>query len=162
MEDVGAKVIDLIFGRWRSQILYTGVKLGVFDALASGPKNAVRVASELDVDANMLYRLMRALGSLELLHEDHTQTFSLTPMGEWLRRDHPHSLRGMTRLEEGPEHYAAWKHLPALITKGQQNAPLRAFGHPMGEYAAQHPSYGAIFNEAMSRYSSLDNTLVLE
>src|SRR6266550_7000219 len=43
MDDAGAKVVDLIFGRWRSQILYTGVKLGVFDALASGPKNAVRV-----------------------------------------------------------------------------------------------------------------------
>ena len=26
MEDAGAQVIDLIFGRWRSQILYTGVK----------------------------------------------------------------------------------------------------------------------------------------
>jgi predicted transcriptional regulator len=91
MEDAGAKVVDLIFGRWRSQILYTGVKLGVFDALASGPKNAVRMASELGVDAGMLYRLMRALGSLDRVHEDHTQTFALTPMGEWLRRDHPHT-----------------------------------------------------------------------
>jgi len=54
MEDAGVKVVDLIFGRWRSQILYTGVKLGVFDALASGPKSAARVASELDVDAGML------------------------------------------------------------------------------------------------------------
>jgi Dimerisation domain len=62
MEDAGAKVVDLIFGRWRSQILYTGVKLGVFDALTSGPKNAVRVASDLGVEAGMLYRLMRALG----------------------------------------------------------------------------------------------------
>ena len=103
MDDAGAKVIDLIFGRWRSQILYTGVKLGVFDALASGPKNAVKVAHELDVDAGMLYRLMRALGSLELLKEDNSRTFSLAPMGEWLCRDHPHSLRGMTLLEEGPE-----------------------------------------------------------
>jgi hypothetical protein len=25
MDDTGAQVIDLIFGRWRSQILYTGV-----------------------------------------------------------------------------------------------------------------------------------------
>jgi hypothetical protein len=162
MDDAGAQVIALIFGRWRSQILYAGVKLGVFDALASGPRSAARVARELNVDAGLLYRLMRALGSLELLHEDHTRTFALTPMGEWLRRDHPHSLRGMTLLEEGPEHYAAWKHLPALITKGQQNAPLREFGQPMVEYAAQHPSDGAIFNEAMSSYSSLDNTLVLE
>ena len=84
------KVIDLIFGRWRSQILYAGVKLGVFDALASGPASAVRVASELEVDAGMLYRLMRALGSLGLLREDQARTFALTPMGEWLCRDHPH------------------------------------------------------------------------
>jgi hypothetical protein len=39
------------------------------------------VASALHVDTALLYRLMRALGSLDLLHEDHTQTFSLTPMG---------------------------------------------------------------------------------
>jgi hypothetical protein len=162
MEDAGAKVVDLIFGRWRSQILYTGVKLGVFDALASGPKNAVHVAGELGVDAGMLYRLMRALGSLELLHEDRTQTFALTSMGEWLCKDHPHTLRGMTLLEEGPEHYAAWKHLPALITEGQQNAFGREFGQTPFGYAVQHPSYGAVFNEAMSSYSSIDNALVLE
>ena len=93
MEDAGAQVIDLIFGRWRSQILYTGVKLGVFDALASGPQSAVSVASALEVDAGLLYRLMRALGSLGLLHEDHSRIFSLTPMGEWLCRDHPHPVR---------------------------------------------------------------------
>ena len=28
MNDAGAKVIDLIFGQWRSQILYAGVQLG--------------------------------------------------------------------------------------------------------------------------------------
>jgi hypothetical protein len=162
MDDAGARVIDLIFGRWRSQILYTGVKLGVFDALASGPRTAVRAASELDVDAGLLYRLMRALGSLGLLQEDTSRTFALTPMGALLRRDHPHTLRGMTLLEEGPEHYAAWRHLSDLIKEGQQNAPLRELGQHMFEYAAQHPSYGAVFNEAMSSYSSMDNAMVLE
>jgi hypothetical protein len=162
MDDTGAQVIDLIFGRWRSQILYAGVQLGVFDALARGPRSTASVASALDMDAGLLYRLMRALGSLELLHEDHTRTFSLTPMGEWLCRDHPHTLRGMALLEEGPEHYAAWKHLPALITEGQQNAFVREFGQHNFDYAVQHPSYGAVFNEAMSSYSSMDNALVLE
>jgi hypothetical protein len=90
----------------------------------------------------MLYRLMRALGSLELLHEHNTKTFSLTSMGECLCKDHPHSLRGMTLLEEGPEHYAAWKHLPALIKEGQQNAFGREFGQTPFGYAAQHPSLG--------------------
>jgi len=87
MNDASAKVIDLIFGRWRSQILYTGVTLGVFDALASGLRSAASVASALDVDAGLLYRLMRALGSLELLHEDHTRTFSLTPVGKRKGKD---------------------------------------------------------------------------
>ena len=167
MEDAGAKVIDLIFGRWRSQILYTGVELGVFDALASSPKNAARVASELGVDAGMLYRLMRALGSLDLVHEDNTRTFSLTPMGELLRRDHPHTLRGMTLLQEGPAPYAAWKHLPDIIKDGGPSAGrptgfVREFGLPAWEYMAQHPSHAEVFNEAMSSYSRIDNTLVLE
>lgn len=162
MDDAGAKVLDLIFGRWRSQILYVGVQFGIFDTLASGPRSAVSVASALEVDAGMLYRLMRALGSLELLKEDNTRTFSLTPMGELLCRNHPHTLRGMTLLEEGPEHYAAWKHLSVLIKEGQQNAFVREFGQPAFEYAVQHPSYGAVFNEAMSSYSSIDNMLVLE
>ena len=121
MEDASAQVIDLLFGRWRSQILYTGVKLGVFDALTNGPKSAISVATELDVDAGLLYRLMRALGSLGLLHEDRASTFSLTSMGELLCRDHPRTLRGITLLIEGPEHYAVWKHLPALITDGRSD-----------------------------------------
>jgi hypothetical protein len=162
MEDASTQVIDLIFGRWRSQILYAGVKLGVFDALAHGSKSAVSVASALHVDAGLLYRLMRALGSLGLLDEDTARTFSLTPVGELLCRDHPRTLRGITLLIEGPEHYAAWKHLPALITDGQQNAFVREFGQPQFDYMMQHPSYGAVFNEAMSSYSTIDTQLVLE
>ena len=41
------KVLDLIFGRWRSQILYAGVKLGVFEAVREGTKNAATIAQEL-------------------------------------------------------------------------------------------------------------------
>ena len=110
----------------------------------------------------MLYRLMRALGSLELLREDDNRTFSLTPMGELLRRDHPHSLRGMTLLEEGPEHYAAWKYLPELIKEGKQDGFAQEFGRPLFEHAVQNSSYGEAFNEAMSSYSAMDNMLVMD
>ena len=71
-------------------------------------------------------------------------------------------MRAQTLLQEGPELYAAWKHLPALIKEGQQNAIAREFGQPLFEYAAQHPSFGAVFNETMSSYSSIDTMLVLE
>ena len=54
--------------------------------------------------------------------------FRLTPAGELLRADHPQTLRGVTLLEEGPEHYALWKHLSAMVKDGKQNAFIREFG----------------------------------
>lgn len=162
MDEAAAKTVELIFGRWRSQILYTGALLRVFDALATGPKTATKAASELHVDSDALYRLMRALSAIGLLNEDDKRSFSLTSMGDLLRADHPQSLRPMTLLEEGPEHYAAWKHLPTLIKDGAQDGFSREFGQSAFEYALHNPGYGKVFNEAMSSFSGLDNMLVLE
>jgi hypothetical protein len=39
-------ILDIIFGRWRSQILYTGVVLGVFDSIKSDSKNTSDIANE--------------------------------------------------------------------------------------------------------------------
>ena len=162
MDEATGKTIEMIFGRWRSQILYTGVRLGVFDALAAGPGTAAKAAGELHVDSEALYRLMRALGAIGLLEEDDKRTFSLTSMGDLLRTDHPHSLRSMTLLEEGPEHYAAWKHLPALIREGKQDGFAREFGQPAFTHASRNPDYGKVFNDAMSSFSTMDNMMLLE
>jgi ubiquinone/menaquinone biosynthesis C-methylase UbiE len=162
MADPQAKVLDLIFGRWRSQILYVGVKLGIFDALGKGPNNASAIAHELGLDPSLTHRLMRALGSLDLLAEDTEQTFSLTEAGERLRSDHPQTLRGVTLLEEGPEHYAIWKHLPEMIRDGKQNAFVREFGRMAFDHAGHDPDYAEVFDGAMSSYSRTQASWVLE
>lgn len=162
MNDPRHTVIDMIFGRWRSQILYAGVKLGVFDALSVGPKSSTDLAAELCLNPALTYRLLRALGSLVLLKEEMDQMFSLAPAGEYLRKDHPETLRGMTLLEEGPEHYAVWKHLPAMIEDGNQDGFVREFGHPIFVHSVEDSEYGAVFDEAMSSYSSGETAMVLE
>ncbi|SRR6266496_2218374 len=162
MSDTRQSVVDLIFGRWRSQILHAGVRLGVFDALRGGPKSSAELAAELRLDASLAYRLLRALGCLGLLNEDRNRQFSLTESGEFLRADHPQTLRGMTLLEEGPEHYAIWKHLCAMIREGKQDGFVREFGHPLFEHIAQDRNYSAAFNDAMSSYSAGETGLVLE
>ncbi|MDQ3806869.1 MAG: acetylserotonin O-methyltransferase [Thermoproteota archaeon] len=156
------KVVDTIFGRWRSQILYAGVKLGIFDIVSSKPMSHVEIATELDLDPVLSYRLLRALGSLGLLNEEHNSHFSITPMGELLRNDHPQTLRGVVLLEEGPEHYAIWKHLTAMIKDGKQDGFVREFGQRIFDYAANHPSYADVFNQAMSSYSAIQTRWVLE
>jgi O-methyltransferase. len=156
------KTLDIIFGRWRSQILYAGVKLGVFDCVTSVPKNASDIAKELILDYTLAYRLLRALGSLGLLREGVNHDFSITAQGEFLRKDHPQTLRGIALLEEGHEHYAVWKHLPDMIKDGKQNAFLREYGQKIFEFSNSNPSYREVFDEAMSSYSSIQTTWVSE
>jgi hypothetical protein len=156
------KTLDIIFGRWRSQILYAGVKLGVFDCVASNPKYASDIAKELDLDHSLTYRLLRALASIGLLKEGQGSKFSITPQGELLRKDHPQTLRGIALLEEGPEHYAIWKHLPEMIKEGKQNAFVREYDHSIFEHAHRNPEYAEVFNQAMSSYSANQTAWVLE
>jgi SAM-dependent methyltransferase len=159
--DKGA-VLEMTFGRWRSQIAYTGVKLGVFDALGQEGKNAALIAKELKLDPALSYRLLRALGSLGLLREDPSRRFLLTAAGEFLRADHPETLRGILLLEEGPQHYAIWKHLPTMIGDGRQNAFVREFGHMAFDHAAQSPEYAEVFDQAMSSLSGTETAWVLD
>jgi hypothetical protein len=156
-------VLDLIFGRWRSQILAAGTELGVFDNLSTDrPKPAVQVAAELGVDPVLLHRLMRAQAAIGLLDEDRNGAFTLTPRGDFLRGDHPQSLKPMARLEEGPQHYALWKHLPAMIRDGKQNAFVREFGVMAFDHARENNDYGERFKQAMSSYSAVQSALVLD
>jgi hypothetical protein len=156
------KVVDTILGRWKSQILYTGVKLGVFESIGAAPKNASEIARDLGLDASLSYRLLRALASIGFLNEKEGQTFSITPMGDLVRKGHPQTLRGVILLEEGPEHYAIWKHLADMVKDGKQDGFMREFGLRIFDYIPQNPTYREVFNYAMSSYSATHTTLVLE
>jgi hypothetical protein len=155
-------VIELIFGRWRSQILYAGVALGVFDQLAeNSTTDAPELARRISVDPALLYRLLRALATIGLLTEDNSRAFRLTEAGALLREDHPRSLKAMALLEEGPEHYAAWKHLVPTLREGRQDGFLREFGVRLFDYARENPRYGVVFNEAMTSYSAVETQWAL-
>lgn len=155
-------VIDIIFGRWKSQILYAGVKLGIFDFVSHDPKSADEIADKLNLDRLLTYRLLRALGSIGLLKEYPDHLFSVSGMGEILSRDSPRTLRGVALLEEGPEHYAIWKHLTAMVQDGKQDGFIREFGQKIFDYASSHPSYVDVFNQAMSSYSAIQTKWVLD
>jgi hypothetical protein len=48
-------------------------------------------------------------------------------VGAVLRTDAPGSLRYMAMLEGGPEHWAIWNHVPAMVRDGRQNAFMREY-----------------------------------
>ena len=72
-------VIDMINGRWRSQILYAGVELGVFEHISDhAVRTAESIAREIDTDPALLYRLLRALSSINLPREHDDGRFSIS------------------------------------------------------------------------------------
>ena len=159
------EVTDMIFlSKWSSQTLCAGAELGVFDHLScNGSRSASDVAAETGLDPTLLYRLLRALASLGLLNETPGRHFNLTERGAVLRTDAPGSLRYMAMLEGGPEHWAIWKHVPAMIRDGRQNAFLREYGEMAFDHARANPdSYGAVFGRAMSGFSAIQSAWVLE
>lgn len=156
-------VMDIAFGRWRSQVLYCGVYLDVFDhCQLSSYRSADEIAKLTDTDPKLLYRLMRALASLDFLSESDDKKFRLTENGSVLRADTENSLRNMVLLEEGPVHYAIWKHLSSMIKDGKQNAFIREFGSKAFDYARDDLEYGTVFKQAMTSFSFVQSALVLE
>jgi hypothetical protein len=156
------QVVDLIFGRWRSQILHAGAALDVFGHLEPDKHRAAAdVAAEIGANTAMLYRLLRALATIGLLVEEDAERFRLTEAGALLRADHSQSLRAMALLEEGPEHYAIWKHLVPMVLNGDQNGFAREFGMSAFEYAEANPTYGDVFDQAMSSYSAVQTETIV-
>jgi hypothetical protein len=163
MANDAEQVIDLIFGRWRSQILAAGTELGTFDHLdIKATKSAPELAAAMGLDAALLYRLLRAQAAIGLLSEDASGGFALTGMGDLLRKAHPASLAPMARLEEGPQHYALWRHLPAMVKDGKQNAFVREFGRMAFEHTKVDRDYALRFDQAMTSYSAAQSVQVLD
>jgi O-methyltransferase domain/Dimerisation domain len=165
MKEASEEVTDMIFlSKWSSQILCAGAELGVFDCLSrDGTRTASDVAAETGLDPGLLYRLLRALASLGLLNETPGRHFNLTERGSVLRTDAPGSLRYMAMLEGGPEHWAIWKHVPAMVRYGRQNAFMREFGEMAFDHARANPDgYGAVFSRAMSGFSAIQSAWALE
>ena len=165
MKTASEEVTDMIFlSKWSSQALCAGAELGVFDCLSrDGTRTANDVAAEAGLDPTLLYRLLRALASLGLLNETSGRHFNLTERGAILRTDAPGSLRYMAMLEGGPEHWAIWKHVPAMVRDGRQNAFMREYGEMAFDHARANPDgYGAVFGRAMSGFSAIQSAWALE
>ena len=158
------QVMDLIFGRWRSQTLSAGAEMGVFDHLDKTKSEDSRDSGRR-VGGRSNPALSPASGAGR--HRSASRGCITWVRAHGCRRiccgtAHPQSLNPMARLEEGPQHYALWKHLPAMVRDGKQNAFVREFGRMAFDYALENPDYAERFKQAMTSYSAVQSSLVLE
>lgn len=136
------------FGAQTAQILYVASKLGVADNLRHGESSAGDLARSLGADAPALERVLRALVVMGVCNETHDGCFSLSPLGEYLRVDHPDSIVARVILNV-EVHQAIWSDLLETVKTGG-SASQHVFGVPFYEYLSRNPTAGAVFDQAMA------------
>lgn len=112
-----AVVLDLIEGFRRSKAMFAAISLGVFDALADGPKSAASLAAELAANADALERLLDACIGLQLLTRD-AVGYANTPAAQtYLCKQSPRRVTGYANYSNGPL-WKLWGNLEDAVREG--------------------------------------------
>jgi hypothetical protein len=143
-----ATLMGIARGYQRSQALAVAAALGIADLVADRSRSVADLAEATGTDSAALYRLLRALASIGVFHEDADRRFGLTAMGELLRRDHPQSIDPTVRMFCADYQWRAWRELGYSVRTGG-NAVVHTLGMDVWEHRRHNPADGAVFDAAM-------------
>ena len=146
---------------WAGRTIYIAAKIGLADHLADGAKTTEQLAAATNTHAPSLYRVLRALASIEVLRQDASGKFALTPFGEALRTNAARSLRASAIVELGDDHYTAWENLLHSVRTGETAFDAR-FGMPIWKFYEQNTENGSNFDRCMTELTGAIHEAILE
>ncbi len=155
-----AQMIQMLTGCWLSQCIYVAAKLNLADILKDGSRSCDALAEVTGTNSSSLYRLLRALASVNIFAETEPKHFKLTPLATCLRSDVPNSIKGFTLLAGG-DGYQMWSNLAHSIETGTE-AYTKEYGMPLFAYYQQNPQAAEVFNNAMTNLSALEQAAIVE
>jgi hypothetical protein len=153
-------MLHMAVGSWVSQAIYVVAKLGIADLLQDGAKTCGTLAEATQTNASALYRVLRALASLDVFAEDEDGRFRLTPLADCLRTAAPGSLRAFAIMLGEEEHWRAWGDVMHSVKTGHP-AFDHVFGTPHFQYLAKHEEAARLFNESMTSRSGHENDAIV-
>ncbi len=110
-------VLDLIQAFRRSQVMFTAVKMGIFDRLHQRPSNAADLAAAIGADLDAFERLLDACAALGLLAKRDGVWANEPAADLYLRRGSPHTLSGYILYSDAAL-YPMWAHLGDAVREG--------------------------------------------
>jgi hypothetical protein len=154
-------LIDMVIGGCTAQAIYVAAKLGIADVLADGPATAEQIAGRVGSHPHATYRLLRALTTRSIFHEEPGRRFRLTPMADALRADSPNSVRPIVLMAGHPTTWEHWGELTYSVMTGESSfEKLR--GMPVFDYLDKDPDYARLFDESMSFSSGMEIPMLLD
>jgi acetylserotonin N-methyltransferase len=119
-------ILELIGAFRRSKVMFTAVRLGVFDQLEGKPQTAKALAAKFNVNASALSRLLDACVSLGLLHREGEPYHNSATASRYLVAENPDTLAGYI-IYSDQSLYHLWSHLDDAIREGT-NRWMQTFG----------------------------------
>lgn len=139
---------SMIAGYRLSQMIYVAAKLFIADLLATGPKTINELAASTGAQVESLLRLLRALASFGIFHEDEAGRFRLTPLATHLREKTRGSMWALAASIGEPWWWAPWGQLLHSVKTGEVAFDY-VFGKGIFQYLTENDQASAIFNENM-------------
>lgn len=150
-----------IYGFADSMVLKCALELGVFDILHhhGRPMTLPELASSLpfpSVDSDRLYRVMRYLAHMKLIHlaQDQPVTaYSLTPASKLLLREEKRSLASFAMLQY--YEMEAWHHLSAAVDGTAATPWEKCHGVDYRRYFEEDGRANQLLSDAMTSHTSM-------
>ena len=116
--ELRAQLMQLTTGYWRSQVLFAASELGVFEALAQGPRAAEDVARQCGTSPAYTERLLNGCVACDLLEKDPEGRFANGRLAaEYLTSTGAHSLAHWVRFMG--DCYRPWSGLAGAVRDGK-------------------------------------------
>ena len=149
-----AVLMQMVMGSWVAQIASAFAQLEIPDNIAQGKVSVEELAAAAKANPEALYRMLRASASIGLCAETAPRHFALTPVGDALRHDAPHSVRDFVVAETAKGHWLPWGRLADAVRRG---GPMTAetLGVSAWDYYAQNIEEGRCFARGMGNLSKI-------
>ena len=148
-----AVLLEKISSAWESLSIAAIARLGVADCLESGPKTTARIAAELNLHEDSLYRVLRALAGSGIFFEGDGRTFSQTPLSALLCTNARPSLRYCAMMSLDDWYHKGFQAVAETIANGRTGMH-NVFGMEMFGYLQKNPAEAENFNKGMTDLSS--------
>jgi hypothetical protein len=149
----------MISGAQVARMISVATELGIADLLADGPRTCDDLAAATETHPASLYRLLRALASVEIFAEESDRRFGLTPLADLLRTGANGSLRGLALFQNDEWYWQVYRELPYSVRTGLP-ATEHLWGHGLFGYFATHPAAAELFDRGMaSRHAETNAAL---
>jgi len=132
--------------------LYVAARLKIADLLSGGPQAVSELARRSNANEDALYRVLRALGSIDVFREETSRTFANTPLSEVLRSDLAGSARDAVLFMADPLHMRVYGELMHPVQTGE-TAFRKITGTQPFEFFRQNAEENQLFNNAMTSIS---------